>query len=48
MEAPPALAEEELEEDPLDSESDISTWSEGDFDDEFGIGGGATEMPQIQ
>jgi hypothetical protein len=25
-------------------ESEISTWSEGEFDDEFGAGGGITEQ----
>ena len=43
----PAI-EDPLEEDPLDLDSDISTWSEGEFDDDFGVGGGATELPKFQ
>ena len=36
-------------EDPLSGdESEISTWSEGEFDSEFGAGGGVTEQPKPQ
>ena len=37
------------EEDPLlEEESDVETWSEGDYDSDFGVGGGVTELPRFE